>query len=65
MVSSRNILWADHIFVMEYHHKQRLVEQFQKNLRTKTMIVLEIPDQYHYMHPDLIELLTQAMQPYL
>lgn len=50
---------------MEYHHKQRLVEQFNKNLRNKKITVLEIPDEYHFMHPDLVELLSQAMQPYL
>ncbi|WP_151724297.1 low molecular weight protein tyrosine phosphatase family protein [Acinetobacter ursingii] len=65
VVSARDIVWADHIFVMEYHHKQRLVEQFNKNLRNKKITVLEIPDEYHFMHPDLVELLRQAMPPYL
>ena len=65
VVSTRDILWADHIFVMEYHHKQRLFEHFHKILGHKKITVLDIPDEYPYMHPDLVELLTQAMQAYL
>lgn len=50
---------------MEYRHKQQIKEQFSKQLSHKKVFVLDIPDDYHYMDPELIELLQLAMQPYL
>lgn len=64
-ISIKDILWAEQIFVMEYRHKQQIKEQFSKQLSHKKVFVLDIPDDYHYMDPELIELLQLAMQPYL
>jgi predicted protein tyrosine phosphatase len=50
---------------MEQRHKQQIKEKFSKQLHHKKVFVLDIPDDYHYMDPDLIELLKLAMQPYL
>nr|WP_032864917.1 protein-tyrosine-phosphatase [Acinetobacter higginsii] len=60
-LSLKDIAWAEQIFVMEPRHKQ----QFSKQLLHKKVFVLDIPDDYHYMDAELIELLQLAMQPYL
>lgn len=64
-ISIKDILWAEQIFVMESRHKQQIKEQFSKQLSHKKVLVLDIPDDYHYMDLELIELLQLAMQPYL
>ena len=50
---------------MESRHKQQITEQFSKQLLHKKLFVLDIPDEYHYMDPELIELLQLAIRPYL
>ena len=54
-VSPADIRWADKIFVMEKKHKNRLVAKFNRLLEYKKIYVLNIPDEYAYMDPDLIE----------
>ena len=50
---------------MEYKHKQTLQEKFSKQLKHKRIIVLDIPDEYHYMDEELIEILKLSMSTYL
>ena len=64
-VSEKMILWADKIFVMEKKHKARLSEKFPEALLEKVIIVLDIPDEYQYMDPELIETLRTSVEPYL
>ncbi len=64
-ISSKDIVWADIIFVMEQKHKQNIKEKFPQLLQHKKVIVLDIPDDYHYMDEALVELLHEVMQPYL
>lgn len=64
-VSSKDIAWADLIFVMEQKHKQNIKEKFQNQLQHKQVIVLDIPDDYPYMDEELIEILKQSMHSYL
>ncbi len=59
------VLWADLIFVMEKKHKARLVEKFPNATSTKEIIILDIPDEYQYMDPELIETLRASVEPYL
>ena len=64
-VSSKDILWAQLIFVMEYKHKKALYEKFSQKLQHKKVIVLEIPDDYQYMDDELVTLLKTAVSPYI
>ena len=64
-VSSKDIHWADVIFVVEQKHKQRLKERFRRELAGKKIVFLDIPDIYQYMDPDLVEILTSKVAPYL
>ena len=64
-VNSKHIIWADIIFVMEKRYKQRLIEQFDKFLLEKPLIVLEISDNYQYMDEELVSSLKISGEPYL
>lgn len=54
-LSAKTILWADLIFVMEKRHKQRMLENFPEEMAGKQVVVLDIPDEYQYMDPELVE----------
>jgi len=43
-VNSHLLIWADIIFVMEKHHREKLVQNFPKETSNKEIIILEIPD---------------------
>ena len=64
-VTAGHIGWADLVFVMEKKHLRRLQEKFSDELSVKRVICLNIPDDYQFMQPELVELLQSAVPPYL
>lgn len=64
-LSPEQIAWADIIFVMEKVHKKRLSSKFSAHLRGKRVICLDIPDEYDYMQPELIQLLKAKVGRFL
>ena len=64
-VSAEQIEWADVIIVMEAVHRSRLNRKFRKSLAGKRIAVLNIPDNYDYMDPELVRLLKVRCAPYL
>lgn len=64
-LSSEAIEWADIIFVMEKSHRNKLSRKFQPWLKNKRVICLDIPDEYEYMEPALVELLKKKVLPLL
>lgn len=56
-LSREQIAWATIIFVMEKVHRKRLSATFRPWLNGKRIICLDIPDDYDYMQPELVELL--------
>ncbi len=60
-VSAEDIAWAEVIFVMEEKHKSRLVAEFTRLMEHKPVHVLDIPDEYKFMDPDLVEELEQSV----
>ena len=64
-VSAEDIRWADVIFVMEEKHKSRLMAEFSRLLDRKTIRVLDIPDDFKYMDPELVEQLEQSVNAIL
>ena len=62
---SQAIQWADIIFVMEKSHRSKLSKKFQPWLKNKRVICLNIPDEYEYMQPSLVELLKKKVLPLL
>jgi predicted protein tyrosine phosphatase len=57
--------WAEIIFVMEPSHRRKLSDRFQRYLGGKRVICLDIPDEYDYMEPSLIELLEKKVAPFV
>ena len=64
-VSAADINWADIIFVMEGKHRDRLKARFSRPLAHKSLHVLDIPDEYHYMDEELIALLEESVSAIL
>lgn len=64
-VSIDDIRWADVILVMEEKHKSRLKAEFTRLLENKPIHVLDIPDDYKYMDPELIDMLEQSVNSLL
>jgi predicted protein tyrosine phosphatase len=64
-LTAKTILWADLIFVMEKKHKQRMLEKFPQETSEKQIVVLDIPDEYQYMDPKLIEDITIKVSQYI
>ncbi|MFT5508915.1 MAG: putative protein tyrosine phosphatase [Hyphomicrobiaceae bacterium] len=58
-----DVRWADLILVMEEKHKSRMLATFRQELTHKQVHVLDIPDDYQFMDPDLVELLQEKCAP--
>nr|WP_308809020.1 phosphotyrosine protein phosphatase [Providencia sp. PROV024] len=64
-VNADLIRWADMIFVMEQKHKNRLQADFSRLLEYKPLHILDIPDNYQYMDPELVQILQDTVPSYL
>ena len=62
-LSVAEIRWADLILVMEEKHKSRIAAEFRDETRYKPMHVLDIPDNYRFMDPELVEIVIQTTEP--
>ncbi|AZZ89970.1 phosphotyrosine protein phosphatase [Hahella sp. KA22] len=56
-IGPTDLCWADIILVMEDKHKHRLTSEYGRLLQHKQIHVLDIPDEYQYMDPELVEIL--------
>ncbi|MNT87867.1 hypothetical protein D3C72_2283420 [compost metagenome] len=50
---------------MEEKHKSRLIAEFIRLLENKPVHVLDIPDEYKFMDPELVEMLEQSVNSLL
>jgi predicted protein tyrosine phosphatase len=64
-LSEEQVHWADLIIVMEKSHRNRLNRKFKRALAGKRIAVLDIPDEYDYLDPDLIALLKVRCASYI
>lgn len=62
-VTAADIEWADLVLVMETKHKKRLLSDYPDEMHATQTHVLDIPDDYQFMDPELIELLVASVQP--
>jgi predicted protein tyrosine phosphatase len=60
-VTADMLKWADVVFTMEQKHKNRLVADFSRILEHKPIHVLDIPDDYQYMDPDLVSIVKETV----
>jgi predicted protein tyrosine phosphatase len=57
--------WAELIFVMEKVHRTKLSKRFRKHLGSRRVVCLDIPDDYDFMDPTLVEILQRRVPPHL
>ena len=62
-LSIDDVRWADVICPMEQKHKNRIVASFSRATEGKEIVVLDIPDDYRYMEPELVQLIETAVGP--
>ncbi len=60
-VSCGLLQWADVICVMEQKHKDRLMAEYRRIIENKPLHVLDIPDDYRYMDPELVRQLEELV----
>ena len=65
MISIEIVEWADIIFVMEKKQRTKLTQNFSRYLQNKRVICLDIPDNYEFMQPALIQILLRKVEPFL
>jgi len=59
------IEWAEIIFVMEKTHRNKLSKKFKRHLANKRVICLDIPDEYEFMDPVLVQILKTKVHRFL
>jgi len=64
-VNQKLIDWADVIFVMEQKHKGILKDKFSASLSGKSVIILNIEDDYQFGDTELVGILKDALIEYL
>ncbi len=64
-VNARMLEWADAIFVMEDAHGRALERMFPGHTALKRIISLDIPDEYAFLDPELIDLLNSRVTQHL
>lgn len=64
-VSGDLIEWADVILVMEISHRNKISSKYMELLKGKKLAVLDIPDNFECMAPDLIKLLKAKVPRYI
>ena len=57
--------WADLIFVMERAHRNKLSATFKAHLRDQRVICLDIPDDFDFMDPALVQILKARVSRHL
>ena len=62
-VGEDDIRWADMVIVMEQKHRQRVVTAFPQLMRQRAIHVLDIPDDYRFMDPELGTWIEEAVAP--
>ena len=64
-VTAGMVGWADVIFCFEKKHLRRLQERYGEELAGKTVITMNVPDEYEYMDEELQEILRGFVEEYL
>ena len=59
-ISEKDLLWSDLVLVMENNQKSKL-QTLYPQVEIKNLGVLQIPDDYEFMQPDLVEMLTDRI----
>ena len=63
IVETEQIDWADLIIVVEARHRRRLAALCPHAIKGKHIVCLDIPDDFTFMQPELVALLTVRAAP--
>jgi predicted protein tyrosine phosphatase len=64
-ISPELLIWADIIFVMERSHENKISKRFQRYLKGKRIICLNVPDEFEFMDPTLVSILKAKVPRFL
>jgi predicted protein tyrosine phosphatase len=64
-VNTRMLDWADVVFVMEERHRRILERMFPGHAALARTVTLDIPDEYAFLDPELVGLLTARVRRHL
>ncbi len=64
-LTSELVNWADVIVVMEKTHRSKIQKRFRSLLNGKRVICLDIPDEFEFMDPALVQLLRTRLARHL
>jgi predicted protein tyrosine phosphatase len=64
-VNERMLEWADVIFIMEEDQQRALERMFPGNPALARVVSLDIPDEYHFLDPELVDLLQTRVEAHL
>lgn len=60
-ISDSDIRWADIILVMESEHRSRIRQRFARSLSDTAIHVLDVPDEFAFMDPELVDLIRDRV----
>jgi predicted protein tyrosine phosphatase len=63
-LSADLVAWADIIVVMEKTHRAKLQRRFRAAFKGARVLCLDIPDNYAFMQPELVQLLKDKLRRY-
>lgn len=64
-VNQRMLDWADVVFTMDPAQQRALHHMFPSHPGLKKLVCLEIPDDFAFLHPELVKLLKERVTPHL
>src|SRR3990170_8865155 len=64
-VNTNMLEWADLIFIMDDRQRLSLARRFTGHASLEHLICLDIPDDFSFMQPELVELLHARTAPHL
>jgi predicted protein tyrosine phosphatase len=64
-VNTNMLVWADLIFIMDDRQRRALARRFAGHVSLEHLICLDIPDDFTFMQPELVELLHTRTAPHL
>lgn len=65
VLAPEQLAWAEIVFVMEKKHRAQLSARFRRHLNGKRIVCLDIPDNYRYLQPELVQLLEERAGRFL
>ena len=65
VLDTADVYWADVIVVMELDHKRQILHAHREAVGHRPIHVLNIPDEYPFMDPELIDLIVVGVRAVL